>query len=146
MKILIAILLLSVEVFAASTRTIDADAISSSDKSKNWPLPAVSTTIVGRSSTDTLTSKTLSGASNTFSQLPIASDHQQEVPSGTINGSNVTFTLAFTPVASASVQLYLDGILLISGAGNDYTISGATITMITAPALGQSIRANYPRY
>lgn len=59
-------------------------------------------------------------------------DEVQEVPSGTINGSNVTFTLSATPVAG-TVKLFKNGLLLLAGAGNDYTISGATITMATAP-------------
>lgn len=56
----------------------------------------------------------------------------RETPSGTINGSNVTFTLANTPKAG-SEEGHLGGILLNAGGGNDYTISGATITMATAP-------------
>jgi hypothetical protein len=63
------------------------------------------------------------------------------VPSGTVNGSNVTFTLPSTPTAG-SVRLY-DAILLRPGAGNDYTLSGATITMAVAPLTGEELRANY---
>jgi hypothetical protein len=54
----------------------------------------------------------------------------RETPSGTKNGSNATFTLANTPV-SGTEMLFLNGILLNAGAGNDYTISGGTITMLT---------------
>lgn len=66
----------------------------------------------------------------------------EEVPSGTINGSNTSFTLASTPITS-SVILYLNGIRLRSGAGNDYTISGSTITMLYAPATGDVLIATY---
>lgn len=66
----------------------------------------------------------------------------EEVPTGTINGSNTAFTLANTPVAG-SVVLYLNGIRLRSGAGNDYTISGANITMLYAPATGDVLIATY---
>lgn len=62
-----------------------------------------------------------------------------ETPSGSINGSNVTFTLANTPI-TGSVQLYLG---LYQAPGNDYTISGATITMTSAPLTGQTLIANY---
>jgi len=55
----------------------------------------------------------------------------REVPSGTKNGTNPTFTLANTPV-SGSEMLFLNGILLNVGAGNDYTISTNTLTMLTA--------------
>jgi len=56
----------------------------------------------------------------------------REVPSGAINGVNTTFTLADTPIAG-SEELYLNGILQNLGGSNDYTISGATITMNSAP-------------
>lgn len=55
-----------------------------------------------------------------------------ELPSGSINGSNVTFTLASTPV-SGSVALYYNGQRIRAGATEDYTISGDTITMAFAP-------------
>lgn len=63
-------------------------------------------------------------------------------PTGTVNGSNTTFTLPATPWAG-SVRLYLDGLLMEPGAGNDYTISGATITMLSAPPTGTKLRAFY---
>lgn len=66
----------------------------------------------------------------------------RETPSGTINGVNVTFTLANTPVAGTET-LFLNGILQEPLAGNDYTISGATITMLTAPATGDRLKASY---
>lgn len=66
----------------------------------------------------------------------------KEIPSGSINGSNTAFTLANTPV-SGSEHLYLNGVLQESGAGNDYTISGTTITMATAPLSGEKLRVSY---
>lgn len=57
----------------------------------------------------------------------------RETPSGLVNGSNTTYTLANTPI-SGTESVYLNGILLEPGAGNDYTISGATITMLAAPS------------
>lgn len=53
-----------------------------------------------------------------------------ETPSGTINGTNVTFNLANTPT-SGTVELYKNGVLLAITI--DYTISGSTITYIIAP-------------
>src|SRR5216683_3557106 len=50
-----------------------------------------------------------------------------EVPSGTINGVNATFTLANTPVAG-SEHLHKNGLRQSPGSSNDYTISGVTIT------------------
>lgn len=66
-----------------------------------------------------------------------------ETPSGTVNGSNVTFTLANTPHESESVDVFVDGLKMRSGV--DYTFTGVTITFTTAPALGQSIEVNYFR-
>ena len=66
----------------------------------------------------------------------------RETPSGTINGSNVTFTLANTPV-SGTEQVFLNGILQEPGSGNDYTISSSTITYLTAPATGDRLRVTY---
>lgn len=66
----------------------------------------------------------------------------KEIPSGSINGSNTAFTLANTPTAGTE-HVYLNGVLLESGAGNDYTISGASVTMLTAPTTGEKIRTTY---
>ena len=66
----------------------------------------------------------------------------EETPSGSINGSNTSFTLANTPTAG-TLKLYLNGIRLKSGAGNDYTISTNTITMTTAPISGDVLLADY---
>jgi len=68
----------------------------------------------------------------------------KETPSGTVNGSNVTFTLANTPV-SGKEEIYVNGIQQDPGAGNDYTISGATITFLTGaiPQTGDKVRASY---
>lgn len=66
---------------------------------------------------------------------------ENEVPSGSVNSSNVTFTLANTPVAG-SVRLYQNG-LLLKGGGVDYSISGATITFVSAPITGDYILSNY---
>jgi len=54
----------------------------------------------------------------------------RETPSGTVNGSNATFTLANTPI-SGTEQVYVNGVLQNAG-GNDYSISGATITFTSS--------------
>lgn len=59
-----------------------------------------------------------------------------EIPSGTVNGTNKIFVLANTPV-SGSVTVYLNGVALTPGAGNGYTISGSTITTTVAPIIGE---------
>lgn len=91
---------------------------------------------------------TLNTTAITWQQIPttagLSSSNfvDKEIPSGSINGSNTAFTLANTPIAG-SEHLFLNGILQESGAGNDYTISGANITMLTAPATGEKLRISY---
>lgn len=65
---------------------------------------------------------------------------RNEVPGGSVNSSNVTFTLASTP-ASGSLRLYKNGVRL--KITDDYTISGLTITMVSAPATGTKLLADY---
>ena len=65
-----------------------------------------------------------------------------ETPSGSLNGLNTTYTLAFTPTAN-TLQLYMNGIRLKSGAGNDYTITTNTITMATAPTSTDVLICDY---
>lgn len=68
----------------------------------------------------------------------------REIPSGTINGSNVTFTLANTPTAGTE-HVFVNGVLMNAGAGNDYTISSATITFLTGavPQTGDVVLVSY---
>lgn len=63
-----------------------------------------------------------------------------EVPSGTVNGSNVTFTLANTPT-SGTVRVFQNG--LRDKVTTDYTISGTTITFVTAPLTGDLLLTDY---
>ncbi len=67
---------------------------------------------------------------------------QNETPSGTINGVNAGFTLANAP---QWLQLFLNGVVLEAGAGNDYTITGSSITMLLIPATGDKLRAYYSK-
>lgn len=66
----------------------------------------------------------------------------RETPSGSINGSNTSFSLANSPVVG-SEELYLNGLLQEQGAGKDYTISGTTITMAAAPVSGDVLKVSY---
>ena len=66
----------------------------------------------------------------------------REPANGTIDGTNVTFTLAY-PIVAGSECVYLNGILMDEGAGNDYTISGQTIVFEYPPEAGDKLRVNY---
>lgn len=65
---------------------------------------------------------------------------KREVPTGLVNGANTVYTLANTPVAGTD-EVFLNG--LLQDITTDYGISGATITFVTAPATGDSVRAHY---
>lgn len=84
----------------------------------------------------------ISAASASTDYMAPAGFVTRETPTGTINGSNTSFSLANTPI-SGSESIFLNGVLQDSGAGNDYTISGSTITMLSAPLSGDKIRVNY---
>jgi len=65
-----------------------------------------------------------------------------EIPSGLINSSNVTYTLANTPV-TGTVAVFLNGMYQAPGAGLDYTISGTTITFVKAPHTNSDLYVTY---
>jgi hypothetical protein len=73
--------------------------------------------------------------------LPSFSDG--ETPVGSINGSNTVFTLAFTPSPAASLDLYLNGLLMKPAV--DFTLSGNSISFLTAstPQTGDLLTASY---
>lgn len=65
-----------------------------------------------------------------------------ETPTGVINGTNTTFTLAHAPAPALSLNFYRNGNW--QSQGLEYTLSGATITVITtAPVVGEWFRASY---
>ena len=55
------------------------------------------------------------------------------IPTGVIDGTNVTFTLPEIPANGISIY---NGIRLNPGAGNDYVLTGATIVFDVAPTAG----------
>lgn len=76
--------------------------------------------------------------------VPIAQERDNfvgEVPVGTVDGSNVTFILTNTPIAG-SLLLFLNGMLQKAG-GDDYSLTGTTITFNIAPETGAMIQSHY---
>lgn len=65
----------------------------------------------------------------------------REVPTGTLNGVNQTFSLSFTPKPDASLLLFINGIA--ETPVTEYTISGGVITYINAPAATDRMMAWY---
>jgi hypothetical protein len=64
-----------------------------------------------------------------------------EIPSGTINGSNTTFTLVNAPSPTDYTQIFYRGELLTLG--DDYSLSDSTITFNFAPITGSYLYAFY---
>ena len=62
-----------------------------------------------------------------------------ETPTGTINGINKDFTIEETP-KTGSLQVFLNGALQ-TGGGEDYTLTGKTITFVNAPLSNSILRA-----
>lgn len=69
-------------------------------------------------------------------------DIVKETPAGALNGANTTFTLSNVPKAG-TVDLFVNGMLQDVGSGNDYTISGDTITMLYVLTSADKIRSAY---
>lgn len=67
----------------------------------------------------------------------------RDTPAGAIDGVNTVFTLTSVPNPANTEQVFLNGILQEPGSGNDYTISGGTITFAVAPPTGSRIKASY---
>ena len=68
-----------------------------------------------------------------------------ETPAETPDGSITDFTIANTPNPVDSLDVKVEGVSLIrDGAGaNGYSLSGTTVTMVTAPPTGAAVRFTY---
>lgn len=67
----------------------------------------------------------------------------EEVPAGTVNGSNATFTTSASATPPTSLALYRNGI--VQKAGLDYRVSGSTISFLagSVPQAGDTLLASY---
>lgn len=84
---------------------------------------------------------TSDGTSASWQTPSTGSTFTRTTITGTINGTNASFSLGATPNPTGSEQIIQNGIILNPGSGNDYTISGATVTFATAPASGDVLQA-----
>lgn len=66
---------------------------------------------------------------------------ENETPGGTVNGVNAAFTLANAPRSTSVLKLYRNGAR--QEYTTHYTLSGSTITMVTAPNTGNILIADY---
>lgn len=65
-----------------------------------------------------------------------------EIPVGTINGINDTFTLSVAPDPPEALLLFKNGLALT--ATDDFTLTGATVVFVTPPATGAKLLAALP--
>lgn len=67
-----------------------------------------------------------------------------EAPTGTVNGTNVTFVISKGSYVPSSLQVSLNGQLQTHGSDfTETTPSSGTFTMVTAPSAGDFLRASY---
>ena len=118
----------------------DLSAIDSSLSTFNSVAQGLNLLISNLTNTVNNLSSTISG---TTTITTTANFVDAEIPGGTINGANTTFTLANTPASASDVNLYRNGVLLINGV--DFTMSGANITFMSAaaPQTGDALMAYY---
>lgn len=62
-------------------------------------------------------------------------------PTGTVNGVNTDFTIAHKPSPATSLKVYVNGQRF--KLTEDYTLSGVTISFVTAPPTGSIITCDY---
>lgn len=67
-----------------------------------------------------------------------------EIPSGSNDGANKAFTLAFAPSPPNTLMLFINGVKQRQGADSDYTLTGSLINLITNYRSGSNIDATYP--
>lgn len=79
---------------------------------------------------------------NATNVVKVADIVTRETPSGAIDGTNAIFTLANTPKVGTE-HVYVNGLLMDEGAGNDYTVSGQVITLSFNLVAGDKIRVSY---
>lgn len=85
-----------------------------------------------------------STSTHTFSLATVLSGTfaDNEIPTGTINGANTTFTLAHTPSPAGSLNCFENGLQQRAG-GADFTLATATITYAVAPPTGTTLICDY---
>lgn len=91
---------------------------------------------------DELKQRPLGGKGGGFSKIHLEMKMiDDETPSGAVNGSNTDFTLVKTPNPTTSLKVFINGMRM--RITEDYTLSGKTITFLTAPLTTSIILCDY---
>jgi uncharacterized protein YoxC len=110
-------------------------------------LSTIGTTVSGLSTSLTSLTNIVTGLQATINGLTATANTavfvDSETPGGSTNGTNTSFTLANTPAPATSFALYRNG--LLQSQGIDYTISGNSVTFLSAstPLAGDILQATY---
>lgn len=67
----------------------------------------------------------------------------EETPVGSVNGSNTSFTLTYSPNPVSSAEYLVNGQEVVYGADKDYTISADALTTVYAYPNGTTHRIRY---
>jgi uncharacterized coiled-coil protein SlyX len=94
----------------------------------------VSSSVGGITTNVTNLTNSVNGLNATVNSLSAAGSTavfiDSEVPSGSVNGTNATFSLANTPAPATSLTVFRNGIA--TAPGIDYTLNGSVITFLAA--------------
>lgn len=125
-------------VITASDRIIFADA-SDTDNLKSDTVQGILDLVTGGSNTyfNDIYIDQSGGTSDTYGVI-----------TGTINGSNATFTVSQSAYATGTLQVWLNGQLMTQGSSEDWvetTPASGTFTFNTAPASGSEITVAYQK-
>jgi hypothetical protein len=107
--------------------TGETNVIASSAASGTLTLPATTDTLVGKATTDTFTNKTISGSSNTITNI------------GNSSLTNSSITLADDSSSTTTISLG-ETLSILGGTGIDTTISGDTISISTSSIPNASLQ------
>lgn len=83
------------------------------------------------------------GLSQTAEQIPTRQFHDAEIPEGSVDGSNATFSLLAAPSPAASLQVTRNGLTL--RAGSDYSLVDRVVEFVSSavPQPGDILQAWY---
>jgi len=124
--------------------TVDNQTISSGPFGFQVVDSSITTSKLANSSVtkDKISSSALGGGLTGGDGTAISINMEIETPSGTVDGSNLIFTLSNAP-HQGKLILFRNGLFQANGNGMDYTLSGSTITFAGAPKTGDTLIASY---